>query len=87
MRNNFIHSILLLSLMVTFAAAAMPAQVQIMKEYNWLLDIIVIWIDITAVALMTPLWWFLSFFVNCQSCYIDMVVTIFDYLPLSYNYL
>jgi len=46
----------------------------------------VLWFDFGIIAVLTPIWWFASFFGNCQSCYIDMVVGTFTTIPLSYTY-
>jgi len=42
--------------------------------------------DQVIIAVLTPFWWFASFFANCQSCYVSMVNNVMETIPLSYKY-
>jgi len=56
------------------------------KTYSWLLDMFVLSFDSVIILLLTPIWFFASFFAGCQRCYIDMVVKVMTTIPLSYKY-
>jgi hypothetical protein len=79
---------MLLSIALLMMVSVASASIQVRDTtYSWLLDMFVIGLDSLIIGLLTPLWWFASFFANCQSCYVDMVVATLDTIPLSYSYL
>lgn len=91
----------LLLLVLTFAsllflttANEMGSQVQLEqtkpKTYNWILDMILIPIDMfILIGLSGPVYWFASFFGNCPQCYVQYVIDFMNtpFLQLSYKYM
>jgi hypothetical protein len=82
-----IKHLLLLSLLVSICLCSESLAVKDSgKQYKWLLDMIVIIFDSQIIFLLTPIWWFASFFANCQTCYQTMVDKVLKKIPLSYDY-
>lgn len=82
------QSVLLSSIALLMMLSVASASTQVREtSYSWLLDMFVIGLDSTIILLLTPIWWFASFFANCQTCYVDMVTSTLATIPLSYSYL
>ncbi len=82
--KQFVMLAIALCMMLSMASASQEVRA---TSYSWLLDMFVIGLDSAIITILTPIWWFASFFGNCQTCYVDMVVATLDTIPLSYSYL
>ena len=57
---------MMLSIALLMMVSAASASMQVRETtYSWLLDMFVIGLDSFIIGLLTPLWWFASFFANC----------------------
>jgi hypothetical protein len=79
------QSLFFFACLVALVTCSTPA-VQQDKTYNWLLDMFVLSFDTVIITVLTPIWFFLSFFAGCQRCYIEMVDKVMTTIPLSYRY-
>jgi hypothetical protein len=78
--------LLLLACLLALCAASPFSVAQTAKTYSWMLDMFVLSFDSVIITVLTPIWWFASFFANCQTCYVDMVNNVMETIPLSYKY-
>lgn len=85
MKQSFKILLVLLALL-SLVSCALPVRQTSDKSYSWLLDMFVLSFDQVIIGVLTPIWWFASFFANCQTCYIDMVNDVMETIPLSYKY-
>ena len=84
--KQYFKILLVLLALLSLVSCALPVRQTSDKSYSWLLDMFVLSFDQVIIGVLTPIWWFASFFANCQTCYIDMVNDVMETIPLSYKY-